>query len=38
MLHDDIGRKYWVTNMKDLLFQYGYGYVWISQGVGCFFV
>ena len=34
MLHDDIGRQKWVTNIKDLLFQYGYGYVWISQDVG----
>jgi len=34
MLHDDIGRKNWVTYIKDLLFQYGYGYVWISQDVG----
>ena len=31
MLHDDIGRNNWVTNIKGLLFQYDYGYVWISQ-------
>jgi len=34
MLDDDIGRKKWVTYIKDLLFQNGYGYVWISQDVG----
>ena len=34
MLHDNNGKKNWVTNIKDLLFKYGYGYVWISQDGG----
>ena len=34
MLHDNIGRTNWVTHIKDLLFQYGYGYVRIRIGVG----
>ena len=34
MLHDNIGRTNWVTNIKDLLFQNGYRYVRIRLGVG----
>jgi len=31
---DDIGRKTWVSQVKQLLFKYGFGIVWISQDVG----
>lgn len=32
--HDDIGRRKWVSKFWELLFQYGYRYVWISQDFG----
>ena len=32
--HDNIGRINWVTSVKNLLYQYGFGYVWISQDIG----
>ena len=31
---DDIGRRTWATNVKNLLFLYGFGNVWISREVG----
>lgn len=31
---DDAGRNCWATNIKSLLFTYGYGYIWIAQDVG----
>ena len=31
---DDLGRITWATKVKNLLFQHGYGIVWISQDVG----
>ena len=31
---DGVGRTSWVTNVKNVLFQYGFGYVWMSQYVG----
>ena len=31
---DDIGRQTWATKIKDLLFRFGFGYVWIVQAVG----
>ena len=33
MLHhfDDVGHTNWVTNIKDIFFTYGFGYVWESQ-------
>ena len=31
---DEIGRNNWVTAIKQLLFQYGYGFVWLSQEIG----
>ena len=30
----DIGRKTWVTKVREILFQYGFGYVWLWQEVG----
>ena len=31
---DNAGRNCWATNVKSLLFRYGFGYSWISQNVG----
>ena len=31
---DDVGRRTWATSVKDLLFRFGFGYVWVSQDVG----
>jgi len=31
---DDAGRTYWATKVKQLLFEYGLGWVWLSQDVG----
>ena len=31
---DDVGRRTWATYIRELLFSYGFGYAWISQGVG----
>ena len=28
-----VGRKNWASRMKDMLYEYGYGYVWEAQGV-----
>ena len=31
---DAAGRNTWATNIKDLLYRYGFGYVWWNQSVG----
>ena len=31
---DDSGRKCWASEVKTMLFRYGYGHVWISQEIG----
>lgn len=31
---DEAGRLTWASNIKKLLFRYGYGFVWVSQEVG----
>ena len=31
---DDFGRKTWATNVRTLLYRYGFGHVWFAQGVG----
>ena len=31
---DNAGRNCWATNVKSLIFRYGFGFVWISQDVG----
>ena len=31
---DDLGRRTWATCIKHLLFENGFGYVWISQDIG----
>ena len=31
---DDVGRKKWASNIRILLFTYGFGYIWIAQDVG----
>ena len=31
---DEIYRKGWVTDLKQLLFSNSFGHMWISQGVG----
>ena len=31
---DDAGRLNWATKVKNLLYSYGFGYIWISQEVG----
>ena len=31
---DESGRTTWATHVRNLLFSYGFGYVWISQEVG----
>ena len=32
--HDEIGRTNWVTSVKNILYRYGFGFVWISQEIG----
>jgi hypothetical protein len=32
-LHES-GRKTWAGSIKDMLFRFGFGYVWISHDVG----
>ena len=36
MLHnlDARGKRNWVSNVRMQMFQYGFGFVWINQGVG----
>lgn len=31
---DERGKKTWATSIRDILFRYGFGYVWTFQGVG----
>ena len=31
---DECGRNTWATKVKHLLFENGFGYVWINNGVG----
>ena len=31
---DEQGRKTWATSVKELLYRYGFGHVWLQQGVG----
>ena len=31
---DNAGRLCWVTHIKNILFEHGFGYVWIAQDVG----
>ena len=31
---DDLGRRNWATNVKELLFKYGFGHAWIYQNLG----
>ncbi len=31
---DDVGRVTWATRVKQLLYTYGFGYIWLSQDVG----
>ena len=31
---DEIGRKTWASKIKNVLYEYGFGYVWIYDGVG----
>ena len=31
---DDRGKSTWVTNVRLCLYQYGFGFVWLNQGVG----
>ena len=33
---DDLDRTTWATHIQRLLFQYGFGYVWLSEDVGDF--
>ena len=30
---DEAGRRTWASNIKELLFTYSFGYVWIAQEV-----
>ena len=32
--HDDSGKNNWATNIKNMLFEYGFGYAWIFQEIG----
>ena len=31
---DESGKRNWVSNVKQCLFSFGFGYVWLNQGVG----
>ena len=31
---DDCNRITWATRVRNLLCRYGFGYVWVAQGVG----
>jgi len=31
---DEAGRINWATIVKNMLFMYGFGYVWVAQEVG----
>ena len=32
--HDDAGRSTWVTQVKVLLFEHGFGYAWLANDIG----
>ena len=32
--HEDNGRMNWASNVKELLFIYGFGFAWLSQEIG----
>ena len=34
LAQDNAGRTNWVSNVKSMLFRYGFGFVWVAQGVG----
>lgn len=31
---DEVGRKTWASFIRELLYMYGFGYVWIAHDVG----
>ena len=31
---DDAGRRTWASNVKNLIYMYGFGIVWINQEIG----
>ena len=31
---DEFGRVHWVTTVKNVLYRYGFGYVWVNQEIG----
>jgi hypothetical protein len=31
--HDNVGKKNWATSVKNLLYTYGFGFVWLSQEI-----
>ena len=31
---DDVGRKTWASEVRHLLFKFGFGFVWIAQDIG----
>ena len=31
---DEVGRKTWATNIRELLYMYGFGYAWLAHDVG----
>ena len=31
---DDQGRRTWATDIRNMLYRYGFGHVWMNQGVG----
>jgi len=31
---NDLGRQTWTSHVKELLFKYGFGFVWVSQDIG----
>ena len=32
--HTELGRTNWASNVRDLLYRFGFGFVWLSQDVG----
>ena len=33
LTHCYAGRKNWASKIKDMLYEYGYGYIWETQGL-----
>jgi len=31
---DDLGRQTWASHVKELLFKFGFGFVWVTQDIG----